>query len=264
VRLTDLRAECATAVAAIRDALAVIAERRDAETIIEKGAFDLATGTDIASQRAIHDVLTRTHPEHGFLGEESGHDAPQTERSYFMVDPICGTSNFARGFPMYAVNISLIEDGDIVASAVGDGALGDIWVAERGRGAFALDGEALRPIRVDPKGIAISLDPGRPDRPARMSAATMLAAAVRQGRWELRVIGSSLDLAYVATGRLAGVWHFSKIPPLHFAAGVLLIREAGGTVTDNDGASWTLDSTGLLATATPVLNADLRALYASG
>src|SRR5262245_42516271 len=149
MRLTDLRAECATAAAATRVALAVIGERRDATTIIEKGMFDIATGTDVASQRAIQDVLARAHPQHGFVGEESGQDTPHRGRSYWLVDPICGSANFVHGFPMYAVNIALVEDGVVVASAVGDGAHGDVWVSERGRGAFAADGEALVPIGVD-------------------------------------------------------------------------------------------------------------------
>jgi len=260
VRLTDLRVECATAAAAIREALAVVGERRDAATIIEKGVFDVATGTDIASQRVIHSVLTRIHPQHGFVGEELGQDAPHAGPSYWLVDPICGTANFARGFPMYAVNVALVENGAIVAGVVADGARREMWVAELGRGAYVLDGEALTPIQVDPKCIAIGIDPGRPGGVMKDVAASVLAAAVRAARWDFRIIGTSLDLPYVACGRLGAVWHFSKIAPLHFAAGMLIASEAGATVTDNAGAPWTLDSIGVLVTSSRELNADLRAL----
>ena len=80
------------------------------------------------------------------------------------------------------------------------------------------------------------------------------------GRWEVRTLGTSLDLAYLASGRVGGVWHFSQIPPLHFAAGTLLATEAGAIVTDDTGARWTIDSTSLVAAATDELHASLLKL----
>jgi myo-inositol-1(or 4)-monophosphatase len=88
----------------------------------------------------------------------------------------------------------------------------------------------------------------------------VIAAAIRGGRWELRIFGTSLDLAYLAAGRVAGVWHFSRIPPLHFAAGTLLAAEAGAVVTDDRGEAWTPDSTSMVAAATPALHEALLAL----
>ena len=233
MRITDLRPEAAAAVAAVRTALTVVAAREDAGTIVEKGRFDLATGTDIASQEAIRAVLMRAHPEHAFVGEESGFDVAAGDRSHWLVDPICGTRNFASRIPLYAVNVALADDREVVVGAVGDGAHGEVFVAERGRGAWREDAGALTRIAVDPKSTVVTLDPGRPGGP---------------------VLGSSLDLAYVASGRIGAVRHFSRIPPLHFAAGTLLVTEAGGVVSDGRGAPWTLDADGLLATST----ADLR------
>jgi myo-inositol-1(or 4)-monophosphatase len=113
---------------------------------------------------------------------------------------------------------------------------------------------------VSAKNSTVLLDPGRPGGPAAIKAAAVIAAAIRAGRWELRTLGTSLDLAYLAAGRVAGVWHFSTISPLHFAAGTLLAAEACAVVTDDRGEGWTPDSTSLVAAATPALHEALLAL----
>jgi len=262
LRITDLRPEATAAAAAVRVALAVVAAREDADTVVEKGRFDLATGTDLASQDAIREILMRAHPEHAFVGEESGFDVAVGDRSHWLVDPICGTRNFASRIPLYAVNVALVVDRVVVVAAVGDGAHGEVFVAERGRGAWRDESGALTRIAVDPKSTVVTLDPGRPGGPATDLAAATLAALVRASRWELRVLGSSLDLAYLAAGRLGAVRHFSRIPPLHFAAGTLLVSEAGGVVSDGRGAPWTIDAEGLIATSTPELRDALLGITA--
>ena len=267
MRITELRHEAAAAVDAVRAALIVIEARESADEVTVKGTFDkgvidIATGTDVASQAAIQAVLARAHPEHAFVGEESGMDRAVADRSHWLVDPICGTKNFAARVPLYAVNVALVEDRVVSVGAVGDGAHGDVFVAARGRGAFRVDGVALTPIRVDAKSTVVTVDPGRPGGPEADHAARALAALVRAGRWELRILGTSLDLAYVASGRFAAVRHFSRIPPLHFAAGTLLVSEAGGIVSDGRGAPWTIDSDGLIATSTRELRDALLGIEA--
>lgn len=260
MQVTSLRAEAGSAIRAVRAALQVVAERIDSERIIAKGRLDIATGTDIRSQDVIREVLQREHPEHHFVGEESGLDIPPAEGSYWLIDPICGTRNFASRLPLYAVNVALVEARRVVVAAVGDGANGQVFVAERGRGAWLDAGDGLVRISASESSATVVLDPGAPGGPEATRAATVVAGAIRSGRWELRMLGTTLDLAYLAAGRLAAVWHFSRIPPLHFAAGALLAAEAGALVTDEDGAPWDLESQGLVAAATPAVHRALVAL----
>jgi myo-inositol-1(or 4)-monophosphatase len=251
-------------VRAVDGAHRVIAQRADAEVVVAKGRFDLVTGTDLASQEAIRAILEREWPQHAFVAEENGRDQIPASGSYWLVDPICGTRNFASGLPLYAVNVALVEDGNVVLGVVGDAARGDIYVAQRGRGAFRLSGPGggLVPIRSSDQSATITLDPGRPGGPTAGLAARVIAKAVQLGRWEVRILGTTLDLVLLASGALAAVWHFSQIPPLHFAPGVLISSEAGAYVSDNGGAPWELGSEGLVAAASPSLHRDLLSLSA--
>jgi myo-inositol-1(or 4)-monophosphatase len=250
VQLSDLRAESRAAIEAVRAALRIVRDRVDVTRVTEKGPLDIATGTDLASQAAIATILKRSHPEHGFVGEEDGEDRAPSAPSYWLVDPICGTRNFAARVPVYAVNIALVQDRRVTVAAVGDGAAGAVWVAERGRGTWLVHGDALARVRATDASGLVLLDPGRPGGPAAGKASAVIGAAIRRGRWELRMLGSSLDLAYLADGRLAGVWHFTRIPPLHFAAGTLVASEAGALVTDETGRPWDLESQSLIGAAT--------------
>src|SRR5205807_2962195 len=101
-------------------------------------AFDLVTATDVLSQQTIEKHLREALPEIAFVGEEGDAAEPSTAARHWLVDPICGTTNFAVGLPLYAINVALVEDGDVTCAVVADGTVGDIFVAERGRGAWRL------------------------------------------------------------------------------------------------------------------------------
>ncbi|MGH2377489.1 MAG: inositol monophosphatase family protein [Candidatus Limnocylindria bacterium] len=250
-----------TAVQAVREALRVLRAREGGDRLITKGGLDLATGTDLRSQEVIRDLLERAHPEHAFVGEESGADVAPRSRSYWLVDPLCGTRNFAYRIPLYSVNVALVEDHQVTVAAVGDGAYGDVWVASHGQGAWLAENGHLERARASDSSAMVVFDRGRPGGPAADKAVRVIAAALGDPRWEVRTLGSSLDLAYLAAGRLAAVWHFSRIPPLHFAAGTLLATEAGAVVTDERGAPWTLAaSEGLMAASTPAVHVAMRGL----
>lgn len=263
-RISDLPPECATASRAVRAALLVIGERRGATEVLTKGHLDIATGTDAQSQAAIQDVLHQGHPEIAFVGEEGELDKTPAAGSYWLVDPICGTRNFASEIPLYSVNIALVRDGLVVAAAMGDGAHGQIFVAARGRGAWRLepDGELVS-IAASAASFTLSIDPGKPGTSDRERAAEGIGAAIRAGEWELRTFGTALDIAFVASGRLAGVLHFSQTHPLHFAAGALLAEEAGAHVTDLRGDPWRVGSLGFIA-ASPKAQPLLLGLAAGG
>ncbi|HWF57271.1 MAG TPA: inositol monophosphatase [Candidatus Dormibacteraeota bacterium] len=263
MRVEELRAEASSAVQAVRAALHVVAERIDSDQITSKGRLDIATGTDVKSQAVIRALVTRTHGDHAFVGEESGQDAVPADGSYWLVDPICGTWNFASHLPLCCVNVALVEEGQVVLGAVGDAASGEIWVSQRGRGTWLAEATELVPTTASDASSILVLEPGLRGGAEAMRRAGVMAAAVADGQWELRTLGSTIDLAYVAAGRVAGAWHPNTSAPLHFAAGALVASEAGALVTDEDGRPWTPRSHSLVAAATPKVHTAMLALVAA-
>jgi myo-inositol-1(or 4)-monophosphatase len=260
VHIGELRAEARSVVESMRGALQVIDERMDIDQVTSKGRLDVATGTDVKSQEVIRARLARAHPEHAFVGEESGRDCAPAAGSYWLVDPICGTWNFVSRLPLYCVNVALIEDGQVALGVVGDAASGEIWVSERGRGAWLQEGSELARTSASDASAILVLEPGRRSGAEAARRASVVAEAVREGYWELRTLGSTVDLAYLAAGRVAGVWHPNTSAPLHFAAGALVASEAGAIVTDESGRPWTPASTSLVAGATLQVHGALLAL----
>src|SRR4051794_27056909 len=117
----EMRAETRAALAAVDAALTLMKRRAGADQITSKGGRDLVTATDDAVEDAVRAGLRRAYPEWTVVGEERGGEDQVGDRPYWLVDPICGTRNFAANIPMYAVNIALVQDGQVVVSAVGDG-----------------------------------------------------------------------------------------------------------------------------------------------
>src|SRR2546430_4849045 len=139
-----LRPETVRAIEAVERALELGRDRAGAADITSKGERDLVTATDVAVEDAIRDQLRG--PAHPVVGEERGGEAPADGSPYWLVDPICGTRNFASGIPLYCVNVALVEDHQVTCAVVGDGSTGEVIVAERGRGAFALEDGVSRPL----------------------------------------------------------------------------------------------------------------------
>jgi myo-inositol-1(or 4)-monophosphatase len=156
--------------------------------------------------------------------------------------------------------VALIEDGQLVLGVVGDAASGEIWVSQRGCGTWLEEGTTLVPASTSDASSILVLEPGRRTGAEALRRASVIAEAVRDGHWELRTLGSTIDLAYLAAGRVAGVWHPNTSAPLHFAAGTLLASEAGALVTDEDDRPWTVHSTSLVAAATREVHAAMLAL----
>lgn len=213
----------------------------------KKGVNDLVTEADLAAEAAIVRTLRAAFPDHGILAEESGRHEGRNG-AVWIVDPLDGTTNFAHGLPFCAVSIALADAGRPVHGVVLNPFGGELFSAVAGRGA-TLNG---RPIRVSttarlPDAL---LATGFPyDPPEAMHARVMgrLAAAVAAARGVRRFGAAALDLCYVACGRLDGFWE-EGLKPWDTAAGVLLVREAGGYVTDLDGGEFTLEGPTVLAT----------------
>jgi len=247
--------EAAAAIEAVERGLAVARSRVGASDITSKGGRDLVTATDVAVEDAIRESLAPAG--HTVVGEERGGEAPTDGSPYWLVDPICGTRNFASGIPLYCVNLALVEDHHVTLGVVGDGSTGEVCVAERGAGAFAAaEGGDRRRLSTSAESRAVAIEDSRSSGPRREHAARYLRAAVCEDRWDLRALGTTLSLAHVAAGRMAGYVLFWSTP-VHCAAGVLLASEAGATVSQIDGRPWTLESDSLVVSAAPEVHREL-------
>lgn len=218
-----------------------IRRRKDGYGIREKGRFDFVTDADVAAQNAIRDFLLCRYPDHHFLGEEStaadeatrpGPDASPT----WIVDPIDGTANFIHDCPFYCISIGLHLGGELVVGAILDPSRNELFSAAHGLGAWLNDQpmHASRVHRLEDALLAAGF-------PADMRGQERLLEWWRYfslRTHSLRRTGSAaLNLAYVAAGRFDGFWAFNTYP-WDVAAGVVLVREAGGRLTKADGSPY--------------------------
>jgi len=257
MRPSRLRSETLLAVSAVRAGLAIAIESVGADPLIVKGRRDVATASDLA----VEDAIRRTLGDGGddpIVGEERGGSAPADGSSYWLIDPICGTGNFAAGVPLYCVNLAFVEGGEVVLAAVGEPS-GAIDVAERGRGAWSTSDDRWSELRTSATSETVMVEVGRAPAQRRAWAARTLAATADADRWDLLALGSTLSLAHVAAGRSSAYVLFWG-SALHCGAGVALVREAGGIVTDLDGRPWTVASESVVAVADEGLHRELIAI----
>ena len=228
----------------------------------EKGPSDLVTEADLASQQAIRDVLLGAFPDHGFLAEENEQIVSRCDDFRWIVDPLDGTMNYVHGVPNYAVSIALEQRGEIVVGTVYDPVSGECFSALSGGGAW-LNGKRLAASKVTDLAqalvaVSFAAHVRREDREIDDFIAVMLRA---QGT--RRMGSSAMNLCYVAAGRFDGYWSTStKIWDI--AAGVLLVREAGGIITAFDGGALAIDRPQFIAAATPELHGQLHSLLQAG
>lgn len=213
----------------------------------EQGSsIDIVTDADRASEDLILDAIRREFPDHDIVSEES--DIALTGAEYrWVVDPLDGTVNFAHGYPFFSISIALMHHDDLVAGAVFEPLRKDLFSAVRGHGA-TLNGNSIRTSEADrlkasviATGFPYDRDRTDHNNSEEFKRVMPNVQGVRRGG------SAALDLSYVAAGRLDGFWEF-KLKPWDIAAGVLLVREAGGTVTDLDRKPIKLDTYGIVAT----------------
>jgi myo-inositol-1(or 4)-monophosphatase len=137
-----LEAETAAAVAAVREVVPILLGRQGAEDVRAKAPGDLVTASDLLIEATLQRRLAERCPEVAFVGEEGAQALPAGGRVW-LVDPLCGTANYAAGLRLYAINVALVEDGQVLAAVVADGATGELYVAERGRGAWRLEADQV-------------------------------------------------------------------------------------------------------------------------
>lgn len=240
-----LSAETAAAVQAARAAgRLLLGEFGRVRRVSHKSPTDLVTSADLAAERCIRDRLAARFPSIGFLGEEGGRQGPAGPARW-IVDPLDGTTSFVKGLPTFAVCIALARGDRIDSGVVFLPRLGELFVAERGRGAF-LDGRRIhvsRAARLSEALLILWHDHSVwRDRRLRQRLAGLANAALG-----VRVEGAGFSLAYVAAGRADAYWEQSAAP-WDIAAGALLVAEAGGRVTDGRGRPLALEQPTILAT----------------
>jgi myo-inositol-1(or 4)-monophosphatase len=229
-------------------------------TIEYKGGIDLVTDADRASEAALLEFIAARFPAAAVLAEESGASGAAGAALRFIVDPLDGTTNYAHGLPHFAVNVAVEDAAGLAAGATYDPMRDELFVAARGEGA-TLGGERLAASREDDLGRAL-LCTGFPydvHQHPRLPL-DLFAAYLTRARAIRRLGSAALDLAYVACGRFDGFWEM-KLKPWDLAAGLLLVREAGGRVADFDGGDAMLDR-GEICAAGPALQAALMAVLA--
>ena len=239
------------AVKAARRAATVInraSTQLDLLTVQSKSPNDFVTEVDRAAEQAIIEVLRDAFPGHGILAEESGESGPESEFTW-IIDPLDGTTNFIHGLPQYAVSIAQTKNGVLEHAVVYDPNTNEMFTASRGAGAFLNDRRirVSRRTRLNEALIGTGFPFRRFDHVdaylAMFKELTQKTAGIR------RPGAASLDLAYVAAGRFDGFWEMG-LSPWDMAAGVLLIQEAGGLVSDLSGEANYL-TTGNLVAGTP-------------
>ncbi|MCU0565425.1 MAG: inositol monophosphatase [Oculatellaceae cyanobacterium Prado106] len=224
---------------------------------------DLVTEADKASEAAILKVITRHFPSHGILAEESGKGGAIASEFLWAIDPLDGTTNYAHQYPFYAVSIGLLIDGIPQVGVIFDPAHQDLFRAAQGLGAT----RNRRPIRVSATtdlarsllvtGFAYDRRETPDNNYAEFCRLTHLTQGVRRGG------SAAIDLAYVACGRLDGFWE-RGLSPWDMAAGVAIVREAGGQVTAYDGSPFEMATGRILATNSlihPELSQELQQIH---
>ncbi|HEX4590260.1 MAG TPA: inositol monophosphatase family protein [Gemmataceae bacterium] len=258
--IVDLSEYLDAAQAAARRAAGILESWRKRFSVREKGRADLVTEADVASQHAVREMLLGRFPGHEFLGEEGGHRPQRGPGSppTWIVDPLDGTTNYVHDCPLYCVSIGLELDGELVVGVVYDPRQNEMFTAKKGAGA-TLNGQPLRTSSTAELGTSL-LATGFP---------ADLRGHERQLDWfryfslraqSVRRTGSTaLNLAYVAAGRFDGYWGFSN-NPWDVAGAVVVIREAGGTVTAMDGGPYDHHGGECLASNGPLHPALLAAM----
>jgi myo-inositol-1(or 4)-monophosphatase len=218
-----------------------------------KKPADFVSEVDLAAEAAVLGVIRSRLPEAGILAEESGKSANADARVVFVVDPLDGTTNFLHGYPEYACSVGAVVDGEPTAGCIIDVALNETFTASKGGGAFVNGAPiSVSPI-TDPRLSLIGT--GFPfSRMEDVDPYVAELARVMRGSAGVRRAGAAaLDLASVAAGRFEAFWE-TVLSPWDIAAGIVLVREAGGVVTDLTGAPCPVTRTGVIA-GSPAIHA---------
>ncbi len=221
-------------------------------SVTEKSRANLVTEADHASQQAIFEFLSRRYPQHNFLGEEGLSQTRPGASFRWIIDPLDGTTNYVHQFPYYAVSIGLEREGELIAGAIYNPSTEEMFLAAAGHGA-TLNRKPIRCSQVDSLEQAMVIA----SLPSATSAADVTVqrflGMLGQAQTVQRTGSAALNLAHMAAGHIDGFWSTS-LYPWDMAAGVLMVREAGGLVTQFDGSEFDVNISSLLAANGPAVH----------
>ncbi len=228
-------------------------ERMEKIRVDEKGRNDFVTDVDRASEKEIISHLHKAYPDHRILAEESGYVGNPNSEYLWVIDPLDGTTNFIAGIPHYAISIACLHKGRPEHAVIFDPIKQEEFTASRGRGAYLNDHRLRVTGRMNMNGALIATGiPFSPPSTVDMEPYLNVLRILAEQSSGIRRMGvASLDLAYLAAGRFDAFWEM-HLKPWDIAAGVLLIKEAGGIVSDFQGGDTYLE-TGHIVGATPKL-----------
>jgi myo-inositol-1(or 4)-monophosphatase len=206
-----------------------------------KGPGDYVSQADRKAEEIIHAELARARPGYAFLMEERGAVPGDDDQHRWLVDPLDGTTNFLHGLPVFAVSIALERQGQVVAGVIYNPAMDELYTEDRGGGAFLNDRRLRVAARRHLADTVVGTGVPHLGRGHHGTYLVELRNVMAEVSGIRRLGSAALDLAYVAAGRLDGFWE-DRLSPWDIAAGVLLVREAGGFVTDKAGGQAMFDN----------------------
>lgn len=226
-----------------------------------KGPADFVSSADRRTERILIDLLLKARPGYGFLVEESGTIEGPDKSHRFIIDPLDGTTNFLHAMPHFAISIALEREGQIVSAVVYNPVADEMFTAEKSHGAY-LNNRRLR-VAARTKLVEAVIATGMPfhGKPGHEQFLTELPQIMEATAGVRRFGSAALDLAWVAAGRFDGYWE-RGLSSWDLAAGLLLVREAGGAVTDLSGGARVLE-TGTVLAANDRLHSQLLKLLGS-
>ena len=224
-----------------------------------KGPGDFVSAADRKAEKTLYEELSKARPGYGFLMEESGVVEGTDPSHRWIIDPLDGTTNFLHGLPIFSISVALEREGQLIAGVVYNPATDDMYIAEKGQGAWHNN----RRLRVSPRRnlsdslIACGIPHlGKAEAHPRFKAE--LEAVMARASNLRRLGAASIDLALTAAGRFDAYWE-RNLQPWDIAAGIVLLREAGGFVSDLDGGQDMLEK-GSLCAGSEIIQRDLLAL----
>jgi myo-inositol-1(or 4)-monophosphatase len=236
-------------------------DRIDRLTVSSKRSNDFVSEVDHQAEQAIIQVLSQTYPEHGFLAEESGTRDSNAEYQW-IIDPLDGTTNFLHGFPQFAVSIAMRHKGRIEIGVIYDPVSQELFTAARGEGAQLNEKRIRVAGRNGLKGALLGTGFPYTDQTYLETYLKTMKQLMAPTAGIRRPGSAALDLAWLAAGRIDGFWEFN-LNAWDIAAGALIVREAGGIVTDFGGSDRYLESGDIIAASPKVFPEMLKIIQAA-
>ena len=224
-----------------------------------KGPANFVSAADHRAEEILYRELAKARPGYGFLMEEGGEVEGDDKSHRWLIDPLDGTTNFLHSIPLFAISIGLEREGQLVAGLIYNPISDELYTAEKGKGAFLNDRRLRVAARQTLADAVVSTGIPHRGRAGHQRFLKQAEAVMSQVAGVRRTGAASLDLAWTAAGRFDAYWEHN-LQPWDMAAGILLVREAGGSVSDLDGGNNMFETGGIIAANAPISKALLPIL----